>query len=206
MRIPNFINKRRLKDERYSFLFEKDESDEIVAFDTETTGLNPKTDELLSIGAVKIRGNKILTSERLELVIKTESKISPESIKVHQLRHIDVAKGIELQEALEQFLDFIGSRPLVNYFIEFDAAMINKYLKPWLGITLPNKQIEVSAMYYDYKAKQIRSQMFFDGDFDINLSFSSIRKNLELPERELHNPFYDALTAALAYVKLKQLK
>ena len=56
-------NAKNLKDERYRFLFEEAPLDEVVVFDTETTGLNPKKDEILSIGAVKLKGNKILMSE-----------------------------------------------------------------------------------------------------------------------------------------------
>ena len=56
----------KLKDKAFAFLFE-DIEDEYVVFDTETTGLNTKSDEILSIGAVKIKGNKILTSQTFEM-------------------------------------------------------------------------------------------------------------------------------------------
>ena len=63
-------NKNKLKDEKFLFLFEEAPLDEVIVFDTETTGLNPKKDEILSIGAVKIKGNKILTSEKFEIFLK----------------------------------------------------------------------------------------------------------------------------------------
>jgi len=67
--IVTHFNRKNLKDENYSFLFDKPPLDEVIVYDTETTGLNPKKDEILSIGAVKIRGNKILTSEKFELFV-----------------------------------------------------------------------------------------------------------------------------------------
>jgi len=128
-------------------LFEEDCGGEVVVFDTETTGLDPKKDAIVSIGAVKIKANKILTSRAFELFVKNDT-IKKKRIKIHDIRPIDVQNGKESQEAIEEFLYFIGSRPLVGYYVEFDMVMINKYLKPILGVALPNKAIEMSAMIY----------------------------------------------------------
>lgn len=191
-------NKNRLKDEKYLFLFEEAPIDEVVVFDTETTGLNPKVDEILSIGAVKIKGNKILTSEKFELFLKPSRDIKEASIKIHQIRNIDLLHGCEPNEAIIQFLHFIGSRPLVGYYLEFDVKMINKYLKPLLGITLPNKQIEVSGIYHDKKIK-------FIPEGTIDLRFDVIMKDLELSIFGKHDAFNDAIMTAMMYVKLQNI-
>ena len=52
-------------------------------------------------------------------------------------------------------LYYIGKRKLVGYYLQFDIAMIEKYTKPMFGITLPNKEEEVSAIYYDKKIATI---------------------------------------------------
>jgi DNA polymerase-3 subunit epsilon len=191
-------NKSKLKDEKFSFLFDDPPSGEVVVYDTETTGLNPKTDEILSIGAIKIKGDKILTSEKFEIFVKPSCDIKVESIKIHQIRNIDLQNGYEPQIALEKFLNFIGSRPLVGYYLEFDIAMINKYLKPLLGIKLPNKQIEVSGMYHDKKIKLIP-------DGIIDLRFDVIMKDLGLPIFGKHDAINDAIMTAMMYVKLKNI-
>jgi len=56
---------------------------------------------------------------------------------------------VSLYEAIEQFLYFVGSRKLVGYYLEFDMAMVNKTIKPLISVSLPNKQIEVLALYYE---------------------------------------------------------
>ena len=56
---------------------------------------------------------------------------------------------------MRRLLDFIGSRPLVGYYLEFDVAMINREIWPMLGVRLPQPKIEVSAMYYDFKNRQL---------------------------------------------------
>ena len=191
----NKANYSRLKDKDFSFLFEEDLSDEYVVFDTETTGLNPTVDDILSIGAVKIRDNKIIASETFEVFIKTSSDIAPKSIEIHQIRNCDLENAKSIDEAIKSFLEFIGSRPLVGYYLEFDINMINKYIKPMLGITLPNRAIEVSETYFD---KTIE----FIPQGNIDLRFDTILKNCDVPDMGAHNAVNDAIMTAMIYLKL----
>lgn len=196
------FNRRRLKDPNYAFLFDPGPVDEVVCIDCETDSLNPNKAQLLSLGAVRIQGNRVLISQKLELFVKPITKIDAASIKVHGLRHCDVANGLEPEEAVLVFLDFIGSRQLVGYYLEFDIAIINKYLKPMLGITLPNWQLEVSGLYYQNKLKRLRQDMPLP---HIDLRFDTIMHDLGLPIQGKHNAFNDALMTALMYVKLKNI-
>ncbi|BBP43606.1 3'-5' exonuclease [Thiosulfativibrio zosterae] len=191
--------KRQLKDANFAFLFDDALTDEVVCFDCETTGLNPKKDKIITLSAIKIRGNQILTSDALTLKIQQQAQINEESIKVHHIRNMDAQDGMTEQQAMSAFLNFIGHRPLVGYYLEFDRAMVNQVIKPWLGISLPNQAIEVSELYYDFKEDLIPQKM-------IDLSFQAILKELQLPNLGQHDAFSDALMTALIYVKLQGLK
>jgi len=191
-------NRKNLTDERFAFLFDEAHEDEIVVFDCETTGLKPKIDNIISIGAVKIKGNKILTNEAIHIFVKQEKQISHESITIHQIRHCDLDEAIDSKEAIEKFLYYIGSRKLVGYYLEFDVAMINKYTKPLFGITLPNKKEEVSAIYYDKKMATIPQG-------HIDLRFDTILKELDLPKLQAHDALNDAVMTAMMYVKLQNI-
>jgi len=196
--------RRRLADPAYAFLFDPPPADEWVALDCETTGLNVRSDEIIAIGAVRIAGNRILTSQRLELLVRPDKAISPASMRIHRLRERDVAQGLPLAEALHQLLHFVGSRPLVGYYLEFDVAMLNRVLKPLLGMGLPQPRIEVSALYYDHKFRQLPPYRQHD-NADIDLRFTTLMNDLGLPRREAHDALNDAVMAALAFVKLRQL-
>lgn len=191
--------KKRLKDKRFEFLFDSPTEDEYVAFDTETTGLDPKKDHILSIGAVKISGNKIDLKSRFYCLIKPPVPVSEETIKIHGLRKKDLENGIPVEEAITNFLSFIGSRPLVGYYVEFDTKMVSKYSKQLIGIPLPNRQIEVSGLYYDYKIGKI-PQKFVD------LRFDSIIRDLNIPVFGKHDALNDAIMTALIFLKLKNRK
>jgi DNA polymerase-3 subunit epsilon len=194
-RLKRDWSRRRLTDVQFDFLFDENKSGELVVYDCETTGLNPKKDEILSIGAVKIRGDKILLDEAMHLYLKPSEEISHESITIHHIRHCDLEEALEPRDAIEKFLHFIGSRTLVGYYLEFDVAMVNKYTKEYIGIKLPNKQLEVSALYYDKKIEAIPQG-------NIDLRFDTILADLALPRLKSHDALNDAVMTAMMYLKI----
>ena len=172
--------RRQLTDPRWRFLLDEPPPHEWVALDCETTGLDTRTDEIVAIGAVRIVGQRILTSERLELLVRPEKGVSAESIRVHRLRQQDVQTGVPVAEAMQRLLHFIGARPLVGYYLEFDVAMINRALRATLGLTLPQEKIEVSRLYYDHKFRQLSPYKQHD-QADIDLRFATIMADLAFP-------------------------
>jgi len=195
--IKNFINKKRLKDKSYSYLFEKYVGDEYVCFDCETTGLNPKKNEIISIGAIIIKDNKILHSKKFERFAKTEKPLSPESIKIHHIRECDIENALDIDDVIEEFLEFVGNRPLVGYYLEFDCAMINRYVKPKIGVKLPNPRTEVSELYFDEMIKK-------NPGANIDLRFDTIMKKLNLPKLGKHDAINDVIMTAMIFLKLKK--
>lgn len=195
----------RLALPEFRFMFDEPPPNEWVSLDCETTGLNVGTDEIISIGAVRIVGNKIMTSERFEVLVRPERGVSAGSVRIHRLREQDVAQGLPVEEAMKQLLRFIGSRPLVGYFLEFDVAMLNKAMKPILGQGLPQQKIEVSAMYYDYKFHKMMpyEQQTYP---NLDLRFATLMADLNLPVRDAHDALNDAVMAAMAFIKLRQLQ
>ena len=188
--------KSRLKDDRYAFLFDTPPDDEWVAFDCETTGLDAKTAEIISIAAVKIRGSSVLTSESLHIFVRPSKAVSEDSIKVHHIRNADLQGAVEPSEAMDRFLHFIGARRLVGYYLEFDVAMVDRYLKSIIGVGLPQEKIEVSALYFDKKHSVFNSHT-------PDLRFESILKELGVPTLARHSAIADAIMTALIFVKLK---
>ena len=86
--------RKRLLNKKFDFLFDESPQGEYISLDCETTGLNPKKDEILSIGAVLIKDNKILMRKTFNIFVKPSKNINPESIKIHLLREIDLQNAI----------------------------------------------------------------------------------------------------------------
>ena len=191
----------------FTFMFDPPPPGEWVALDCETTGLNVHNDEIISIGAVRIVGNRILTSQRLELLVRPSKGVSADSVRIHRLRERDVADGLHIDEAVKQLMHFIGSRPIVGYYLEFDMAMLNRAVWPLLGQGLPQPCIEVSRLYYDYKFRQLTHMSYeMQANPNIDLRFATLMNDLALPMREAHDAVNDAVMAAMAFIKLRALK
>lgn len=190
---------KKLADRRFEFLFDPAPKGEYVSIDCETTGLDTKTDAILSIGAVKIVDNQILTSQALHLLVQPGKEISAESIKIHHLRHCDLQGAIPLGEAIERLLYFIGSRPLVGYHLAFDRAMINRGVKAHIGTPLPNRHIEVATLFQNHKMRTAPQGY-------IDLRFDTILKDLGLPVLGKHSALNDAVMTALIFVKLNSTR
>ncbi|RXZ45683.1 3'-5' exonuclease [Crenobacter cavernae] len=186
--------REKLSDPRYAFLFDE-VAGELVSLDCETTSLDADRAELLSIAAVKIVGHRVLTSSAFSVLVRPERRPEADSVKIHGLRPRDVEHGVAPAKALAALLDFVGGRPLVGYYLEYDLAVLGRYLRPLIGIGLPNRAIEISARYYDYKARQHPGA-------HVDLSWAPLLADLKVPALARHDALNDAITAALAYQAL----
>jgi DNA polymerase-3 subunit epsilon len=188
---------RRLKDRRWACLLDEPPAGELVSIDCETTSLDARTAEILQIAAVRITGDRLRTSEALDLLVRPAGGVAETSVRVHRLRSIDVANGVALDAAILRLVAFVGPRPLVGYYLEFDMALLDRHVRRLLGVSLPNRRIEVSGLYHDWRAARLPAGA------NIDLRFATIARQLDLPALQAHDAFDDAVLAALAYLRLK---
>ena len=85
-----------LADPRFAFMYDAPPDDEWVALDCETTGLDVRRDQIVSIGAVRIRRNRLLTSQRLELLVRPERALKAASMRIHRLRESGIEHDVHL--------------------------------------------------------------------------------------------------------------
>lgn len=173
-------------------LFMPYHGDEVISIDCETTGLNPLQDDLLTLAAVKIRDGKIMTSEKLDIRLPASPKQAADSIRIHHIRKVDLEDGVGLDQALPRFLDFIGNRPLLGYYINFDVTLLNRYIQQAFGFELPNPTLELADIY--------ASKERIDETADRRLE--TILNALGVPVMGRHTAIGDATMVAMAYVKL----
>src|SRR5262249_1382317 len=111
-----------------------------------------------------------------------------------------VAQSRPMSDVLPELLHFIGSRPLVGYWIQFDVRMLNKYLLAMIDTPLPNPRLDVSEPYYHPKYRSAPP-----GPRGA-LRHAASRADLKLPARAQHDAFEDALGAAEMFLVLEDMR
>ena len=94
--------------------------DEAVVLDTETTGLDPASDELLQVSVVDARGTALLSS----LVRPLEATSWPEAQRVNGIAPKDVACAPTLEELAPRISACLRDRLVVGYNLEFDLGFL----------------------------------------------------------------------------------
>lgn len=190
-------DRRRQANGRYGWLFNPYMGDEMVAIDCETTGLDPRRAELVSIAAVRIKADRVVSSESLDMRLQRPASLGGDSIRIHGLRGIDLEGGETLGDALAALLDFVGNRPLLGWCIDYDIAVINRHLRPRFGFDLPNAYLDM-AQLYQREMRRTRPQL------EPSLRFEAVARALGVPLMGRHTALGDAVTTALMYVRLKR--
>ena len=98
--------------------------EQFIVFDLETTGLNAERHEIIEIGAIKANRNSDLHQTFQSFVIPN-GRISARITELTGINRTMVQKdGLPLQQALEEFKEFVGDLPMIAYNAEFDEAFV----------------------------------------------------------------------------------
>ena len=129
-----------------------------TVLDCEMTGLDPARDEILSIGAVRIRNGRIVMSERFYQVFKpTEAVSSKEVILIHGLGPDEVSRGMPLGDALERLLAFIGDSVVIGHFTSVDLSFLNAALASRKERSLKNPALDTRLLYGWWRRRGVTS-------------------------------------------------
>jgi DNA polymerase-3 subunit epsilon len=133
--------------ERYRQRFERTWRDDtaagdlrFVVLDSETTGLDPKTDRIVSLGAVAMRDGEILLADSFNTVVQIEGNTS--AVTVHGITRDEARDGLDERDALIRFLEYLQDGVIVGHHIGHDVATLNAaYQRHW-GFQLSNRELD----------------------------------------------------------------
>ncbi|WP_017937545.1 PolC-type DNA polymerase III [Zestomonas thermotolerans] len=118
----------------------------LVVLDLETSGLDPRRDQLLAIGAVVIRDGAIDLAQQFECTLRSERLSPGASTLIHGLAPSAIAAGAEPTEALLGFLEFLGDSPLLAFHAGFDRGVLSRALRQQLGYRLQHPCLDVAEL------------------------------------------------------------
>jgi len=201
VKLPLWLRRRlpgyRPPPERWAHMEVPYDGSEVVVVDCETSEFDKKKGQLLSLAAVIVSGQNIALSTALDITVDSDAETHPDAVRVHYLRREDRRHGVSPAQAIQEFLDFVGNRPICGFYIEFDRAILNRYIRELYDFELPNRFIEVSELYVRQKRRYIP-------EATLDLTFEGLARDLEVPIIERHTAMGDVISTALMYIKLTQ--
>ena len=111
-----------------------------IALDTETTGLDPRRDRLITIGAVAVRAGEIHLDDSFEALLQVAYNNS--SVTVHGITRDEAAEGMEESEALAFFLDYLRDGVIVGHHIGHDIQALDCACERHFNMKLGNRSLD----------------------------------------------------------------
>lgn len=165
-----------------------------VVVDTELTGLNETKDSIVSIGAVGMTGGRIGLGNTFYHLVSPRTKLSAESVVIHEITPSDVKSEPGIESILDDFLAFCGNAVLVGHFVSIDLNFLNRELLQTGRDAISNPVIDTFSIY-QWLRKQNLPHACLDEAPDTYRLFD-IGKCFGVPVNGAHNAFKDAFTTA----------
>ncbi len=155
-----------------------------VAFDLETTGLNAENDNIIEIGALKVREGKVV--ERFMEFLKPDEPISPMITNITGITNEMVKDAKDTKTVIHDFVNFCEDRVLVGHNIMFDYKFTKKYALQY-GETFEKKGIDTLKI-----ARKVHKDLE-------SKSLGALCEHYQIVNNAAHRAYHDALATAKIY-------
>lgn len=174
--------------------------DTFVAFDFETTGVNPIIDSIIEVGAVKVVNGQIKDTAEFtfqEFVKPFKRSLKQEITNITGITKNDVGTARQMWEVIPDFIKFVGDNILVGFNnVGFDSKFLVRAGR-YSNLIIENSHFDVMRYAYQFKeALDIHSN---------NCSLEELSGKLNIENPKAHRALADAKTTALIYLKLKEM-
>ncbi len=162
----------------------------LLAVDIETTGLNPERDDILSVGWVSVRHNRIDLGDAYHRLVRTARAIPEASAIVHRITDDQAARGGLLDDVLAELLGGLAGKVMIAHHATVEKGFLNAACQRLYGVGLPVPVIDTQVLAK--RTFERRHIAFKDSD----LRLHALGERYNLPCYGAHNALSDALAAA----------
>ena len=167
-----------------------------LVLDFETTGLDKRRDEILSVGYVEMRGLQINLDTATHQLVRPDKEMSEESIIIHNITHEQASTGCSLECIMEQLLPRLAGKVLIAHHAPVEMGFLTQACRKLYGSDWLIPVIDTQQMAMSYRQK--RNIPFSYAD----MRLFSLRESYNLPRYKAHNALSDALATAELFLAL----
>ncbi len=165
----------------------------LLAIDLETTGLDPRTDHMLSVGYVAVDGLTVLLGDTGQAVIRAEVEVGQSAV-VHGLTDDDLAEGEALEQVVPRVLEALRGRVLLAHFAEIEQRFLAAACKRLYG------HEPMFTVVDTFELQRRISSAAFRHVREGALRLATSRSHFGLPRYRAHEALTDALACAELYL------
>lgn len=171
-----------------------------TVLDTELTGLDHRRDEIVSLGAVRIRNMTIQPADSFYSLVKP-SKLPKVSTLVHRITPSEVRSAPPLEAVLPDFVEFLGPTLLVGHHIGLDMGFLNRACTGILDGKLANPCLDTLLLARIYEEE--RWINYYDRfDTMVSYTLADLGVRYGIPSFTAHHALTDALQTAHLFMFL----
>jgi DNA polymerase-3 subunit epsilon len=170
-----------------------------VVLDTETTGLDPRRDSIITIGALGVRAGQILLSDCFEVMLKVAYNKS--SVTVHGVTRDEAREGMDEPEAIEAFTNYLQDGVIVGHHIDHDVTVLSNALERHFGCTLKNRALDTMDLTLNLE----RDGAFAGGATANGFSLDALCDLFGVSPHDRHTAGGDAFITAQIFLRLLRL-
>ncbi|GAB6177061.1 hypothetical protein JCM16814_19520 [Desulfobaculum senezii] len=176
-----------------------------TVLDTELTGLSPRTDEIVSIGAVKVRDLSI-TADSFYSLVAPRGGVPKVSTMVHRITPEMLRGAPRLRQTFPRLMEFLGDSLLVGHNIGLDMSFLNRAARDILGGRLRIPCVDTMRLAQVYE-RECWENYYDQFDSRVSYQLGDLSASYGLPAFDQHNALYDAMQTAYLFLFLvKKLK
>lgn len=170
---------------------------EFVALDCETTGLNPITDDIVSIGLVPFTLQRIFCRDASYWLVNPRQTLAEESVAIHGITHSDIEDAPDLRKILEEMLCALAGKVVVAHCSDIEREFLNSALVERLGEGIRFPIIDTMAIESNIQ-HQLNGGLLnrLRGKNPLSVRLPESRQRYGLPPYQLHHALTDAVATA----------
>jgi DNA polymerase-3 subunit epsilon len=177
------------------------ETYDFVSFDTELTGLNPRHDTIVSIGAVRIRNLQIVAGDNFFTYVHPNRDLPKDSTLIHRITPGQLENAPRLRDVLPAFVEYCGDSLLVGHYVALDTAFVGKAMRTLMGGVMRNPCVDSVKLAQTYHEHRFRAQTV-RLSAQPSYALKHLAKEYDLPLFAQHDALEDALQTAYLFIYL----
>lgn len=165
--------------------------DSYVVMDIETTGLNPKENEIIELSVLRVENDRIV--EEFSTLVKPSGTISPYITRLTGISQSMTENAPDIKTAIKRFADFCSDSIIMGHNVKFDIGFISTNLHRHHNLPFANDYVDTLRLARIYLPSLP------------NKKLGTIASFFKFDTSGMHRGLKDCVVTNLCFQKMKEM-